>query len=61
MCAAARSVSNLSFAEVGPPQIPVAGLPQAEVESAEATHPLSLGTSGSRDYRLPLRTTMTGT
>ena len=32
----------LPFAQVGPPQIPVAGLPQALVEPAEAIDPLSL-------------------
>src|SRR5262245_4266668 len=37
----------LPFAEVRPPQIPVAGLPQAEVESAEAGYPPTLRTSVS--------------
>jgi hypothetical protein len=34
----------LPFAEIGPPQIPVTGLPQSQVESAEAVDPLSLRT-----------------
>ncbi|MDT5131976.1 MAG: hypothetical protein QOE41_1287, partial [Mycobacterium sp.] len=34
--------SPLSFAEVGPPQIPVAGLPQAVLEPAEPLHPFLL-------------------
>src|ERR1700758_2058193 len=33
----------LTFAQIGPPQIPVAGLPQARVEPTETVDPLPFG------------------
>src|SRR5690349_976444 len=43
----------LPFAEIRPPQVPVTGLPQAQIQPAEAVDPLSFRTCGSRHCTPP--------